>query len=518
MTSANKTNEAAYQRKIKTREELREIIGPRPRSKLVIMCHGTFDLVHPGHIRHLLFAKDKADILVTSLTSDIHINKGNFRPFVPQALRAMNLAALEVVDYVIVDDNETPIENIKYLQPDYFAKGYEYGRDGLHPKTQVELAALESYGGELLFTPGDVVYSSSAILESAPPDLAVAKLHSLMEGEQLSFQKLREALSALGGIRVHVIGDTIVDSYTYCSPIGASTKTPTLSVKYDHCDDFVGGAGVVAKHLRMAGAQVHFTTVLGDDALKDLVLADLQQSGVSCTGIVDRTRPTTQKNVFCADGYRLLKVDRLDNRPIPSKVLREFTAAIEGTEADVVVLSDFRHGIFNPGTIPTLLASLPPRALKVADSQMASRWGNILDFQGFDLIAPNEREARFALGDQDSTVRPMALELYRRARCKYLILKMGARGVITYRAPDPNVRSFFTVDSFTSRVVDAVGAGDALLAYATVSLAATADPVTASILGSVAASVACEREGNTPVGPQDVLARLEDVEKRTRYE
>jgi sugar/nucleoside kinase (ribokinase family) len=268
----------------------------------------------------------------------------------------------------------------------------------------------------------------------------------------------------------------------------------------------------------MAGAQVRFTTVLGDDEMKDLVLADLEKSGVSCSGIVDPTRPTTQKNVFSADGYRLLKVDRLDNRPISSKVLKKLTAAIEGTEADIVVLSDFRHGIFNPATIPTLLASLPPRALRVADSQMASRWGNILDFQDFDLITPNEREARFALGDQDSTVRPMALDLYRRARCKYLILKMGARGVITYRAPDPNVRSFFTVDSFTNRVVDAVGAGDALLAYATVSLAATRDPVTASILGSFAAAVACEREGNTPVGPQDVMARLAEVEKRTRYE
>jgi rfaE bifunctional protein kinase chain/domain len=516
MTSTR--TEGAYQRKIKTREELRQAIGPRPRAKRVIMCHGTFDLVHPGHIRHLLFAKSKADILVTSLTGDIHIKKGNFRPFVPQALRAMNLAALEVVDYVIVDDNETPIENIQYLQPDYFAKGYEYGRDGLHPKTQEELAALESYGGELLFTPGDVVYSSSAILDSEPPDLAVAKLHSLMEGEALTFQKLRDALEALKGIRVHVIGDTIVDSYTYCSPIGASTKTPTLSVKYDKRVDFVGGAGIVAKHLREAGAEVRFTTVLGDDALKDLVLADLEASGVSCSGVVDATRPTTQKNVFSADGYRLLKVDRLDNRPISSKVLKDFTDAIAATETDVVVCSDFRHGIFNPGTIPALLASLPPRALRVADSQMASRWGNILDFQGFDLIAPNEREARFALGDQDSTVRPLALELYRRAGCRYLMLKMGPRGVITYRAPDPNVRSFFTVDSFTKRVVDAVGAGDALLAYATVSLAATSDPVTASILGSFAAAVACEREGNTPIGHPDVLARLDDVEKRTRYE
>jgi cytidyltransferase-like protein len=106
--------ENTFRRKIKTREQLREAIGPRPRDKKVIMCHGTFDLVHPGHIRHLMYAKDHADVLVASLTSDSHINKANFRPFVPQDLRAMNLAALECVDYVIIDDNETPIENLKF--------------------------------------------------------------------------------------------------------------------------------------------------------------------------------------------------------------------------------------------------------------------------------------------------------------------------------------------------------------------------------------------------------------------
>ena len=68
-----------FRRKIKTREELRSAIGARPRSKSVIMCHGTFDLVHPGHIRHLMYAKSKADILIASLTSDAHINKANRR-------------------------------------------------------------------------------------------------------------------------------------------------------------------------------------------------------------------------------------------------------------------------------------------------------------------------------------------------------------------------------------------------------------------------------------------------------
>src|SRR5262249_33533832 len=100
-----------YGHKIKTVEELQRIIGRRPRAKKVIMCHGVFDVVHPGHLRHLLYAKSKADVLVTSITADVHISKGQYRPHVPQELRALNLAAFEIVDYVLIDPNPTPIQN-----------------------------------------------------------------------------------------------------------------------------------------------------------------------------------------------------------------------------------------------------------------------------------------------------------------------------------------------------------------------------------------------------------------------
>ncbi len=481
------------------------------------MCHGVFDLVHPGHVRHLVYAKSKADILVTSLTGDSHISKANFRPFVPQELRAMNLAALEPVDYVIIDDNPTPLENIKYLQPNFFAKGYEYFDGGVHPKTAEEIATLNSYGGEIIFTPGDVVFSSSAFIERALPNLSVEKLEVLMESEGITFDSLRKALALFQGIKVHVLGDSIVDSYTYCTTISSgNAKTPTISVKYDRQVDYAGGAAIVSKHLAKTGAKVKFTTVLGNDALKSFVEEDVKKAGIETEIIADSTRVTTQKNVFISDGYRLLKFDKVDNHPISAKVMEQLKSSLSASKVDAFVFSDFRHGIFNHETIPHLTASLPKGPLRVADSQVASRWGNILEFQEFDLITPNERESRFALGDQDSVVRPLALELYKRARCKTLIMKLGARGIIGYVKPSFDVRSFFTIDSFADRVVDAVGAGDALLSYATLALAATKSPVIASILGSMAAGVACEREGNTPISSQDLLEKLDSIEKRTK--
>ncbi len=503
--------------KIKTVEELARAIGPRPRAKTVIMCHGMFDIVHPGHLRHLMYAKEKADILVASITADQYGAKGPFRPYVPQELRAANLAALEMVDYVVIDHNPTPIQNIRTLQPDYFAKGYEYCAEGIPPKTQDEMAALESYGGEMVFTPGDVVYSSSALLDMHAPKLSLERLLALMDSEGISFQDLRATLRGVSRLKVHVVGDTIVDGYSYCSLLGGAPKSPTFSVKHEKTDRFSGGAAVVAKHLKNTGAQVAFSTILGEDALKDFVVEDMGAAGIEFMPLLDKARPTTYKERFLADGYKLLQVDRVDNRSISERDLRHLCDGLRATPTDIVIFSDFRHGIFNRNTIGKLTAEIPKAALKVADSQVSNRWGNILDFTDFDLLTPNEREARFALADQDSGVRPLALELFRQSRSRNLILKLGERGLITYRSPGNEPREFFILDSFAENLVDPIGAGDALLAYAALALAQSGNIVIASILGSLGAAIACERNGNVPVSVDEAEERIRSLEKLAHY-
>src|SRR5207245_6972412 len=133
---------------------------------------------------------------------------------------------------------------------------------------------------EMLFPPGDRGYSSSAIIEAGPPDLAVEKLLLLMEAEGITFAGLRDALAKFQGVTVHVVGDTIVDSLTHTTMIGGMTKTPTPSVRLDNRVDYVGGAAIVAAHLSAAGAQVVFSTVLGDDAHRAFVLEALGRLGV----------------------------------------------------------------------------------------------------------------------------------------------------------------------------------------------------------------------------------------------
>ena len=260
------------------------------------------------------------------------------------------------------------------------------------------------------------------------------------------------------------------------------------------------------------------STVLGNDSYRSFVLDDLSAVGVHCLPIIDETRPTTNKNAIVASNYRLLKVDTLDNRSISDKIVEQLKRQISETKTQAVAFCDFRHGLFNRGTIHQLTASIPPDVYRVADSQVASRWGNILEFQAFDLITPNEREARFALGDQDSVLRPLALELHKKSNCKTLILKCGERGIIAYRNHTLDYRAFFVVDSFADRVVDSVGAGDALLAYATLAQVVTNNDVVAAILGNIAAAVECEYEGNWPVTPELVLKKIDKLEAQVRYE
>jgi bifunctional ADP-heptose synthase (sugar kinase/adenylyltransferase) len=507
-----------YRHKIKKAEELRAIVGARPRASKVIMCHGVFDVVHPGHVRHLVYAKSKADILIASLTADQHITKGVYRPHVPQDLRAVNLAAFEMVDYVLIDEHDKPLENIRLIEPDYFAKGFEYGGNGLSAKTAEELAVLQSYGGELIFTPGDVVYSSSALIREDEPDVRHANLQILMERNNIDFDMLRRVLNEMRGHRVHVVGDTIVDSYTYCAMIGGQTKTPTLSAAFERRVDFVGGAGIVAKHLIAAGAKVALSTVLGNDPLKDFVVDDLRSAGVDLNAVVDKTRPTVNKNAIVVGGYRLLKVDTLDNRSISDDVLSKLQAKVKDHPVEAVVYADFRHGIFNKRTIPKLIDVIPDGVYRVADSQVASRWGNITEFTNFDLITPNEREARFAVGDQDSGVRPLASLVYDQARCKLLILKLGERGVLACRDKEHySLDSYFVIDSFVDKLVDAVGAGDALLAYSTLAMLSCRNDAAATILGTMAASCECEFDGNVPVTLDHVRAKMDAVERELSF-
>ena len=247
----------------------------------------------------------------------------------PQDLRAINLAAFEIVDYVVIDPEPTPLKNLALIKPDIFAKGYEYQASGLPLKTQDELEVIRSYGGEIIFTPGDIVFSSSQMIEAAPPSLRIEKLMTLMEAPDLTFDNLRRTLDKLGGRRVHVVGDTIVDTLHLCE----HDRRPDQDADHQRAVRAQDRLCRRRRRRRQASARRPAPRSCSRPcsariALKDFVLEGLSKAGVECKPIIDKTRPTTNKNAIIAGGYRLLKVDTLDNRSISDEIVLQLAKAI----------------------------------------------------------------------------------------------------------------------------------------------------------------------------------------------
>jgi rfaE bifunctional protein kinase chain/domain len=497
---------------LKLNSLIKIILNEKKRGKKVVMCHGTFDLVHPGHIRHLYYAKSKGDILIVSITGDKFVTKKSSGTYVPEDLRVRNIAALELVDYTFIDHNYKPLEAIKKIKPDFFVKGFEYNlNNAINSNTLEEKKVLEKFKGKFIFSPGDVVYSSTKFQNTLKPDIKIEKLFSLLKKENISISKIIGLLKKKFSSNIHVIGDLIVDKYNYCDLIGQSTKTPTFSIRPFKSENFIGGAGIVAKHLKAMGANVTFTTIAGEDNYKSYVQKDLQKEKINFNILTNKSKQTVLKERFWSNNYKLIQVDYVDNAIVDKDNQRKISNLIKKTKSDCVVFSDFRHGMFNREIIDFYSGLINSEIIKVADSQVSSRWGNILDFKNFDILFPNEIEARFALADQDSGIRSVGAQIIEKSNCKNLVLKIGEKGSMIFRNKGFYPKDFFPLDSFVNNKIDTIGAGDAYLAATTVFYTYTKNIVISSIIGNFAAAIACQQEGNVPITRDKIISFINNL-------
>ena len=242
----------------------------------------------------------------------------------------------------------------------------------------------------------------------------------------------------------------------------------------------------------------------------------MKKSKISVNAIIDNTRPTTNKNTIISGGYKLLKIDKVDNQPISEKILKKIKGFIKKQKCDVVIFSDFRHGIFNKTSISDLISSIKKGVFKAVDSQVATRWGNITDFNEFDLITPNEREARFSLADQDSSISVLTRELIKKTKPKNVILSKIIKHHVSV-SNQGKKESAFSLPSFVNQIVDSTGTGDALLSYATLSMFATKSLVISSILGSLAAACECEADGNINITTEHIISKINSIQDSSSY-
>ena len=143
-----------------------QMLGERQRLRAggarLVFTNGVFDLLHVGHVRYLTEARALGDALVVAINSDRTVRelKGPDRPVFDQAERAEILAALKVVDYVIVFDDVSPRKLIATLLPDILVKGGDYQLDQIHGREEVEAA-----GGEVISLPFVEGASTTTLIE-----------------------------------------------------------------------------------------------------------------------------------------------------------------------------------------------------------------------------------------------------------------------------------------------------------------------------------------------------------------
>ncbi|MCG2586662.1 PfkB family carbohydrate kinase [Massilia sp. TS11] len=473
--------------------------------KKTVLVSGNFNVLHPGHLRLLRFAKECGDRLVVAVQSDKLAGQG---AHVPEQLRLEGVQAIGQVDEAFLTDG--PIgELVARLKPDVVVKGKEH-----ESKFNPELAVLQGYGGRLIFSSGESAFSSLDLLnkEVHPEQLnSISLPHDYLKRHRIGHARLRELIQGFARARVLVVGDIIVDEYITCDPLGMSREDPTIVVTPVSTARFVGGAGIVAAHAAGMGAQAHFITVTGADATRDYVERELGEMNVKFDLLVDDSRPTSLKQRYRCQGKSMLRVSHLHQGAIATPLQHKLLGLVEDAlaHADVLVFSDFNYGCLPQPVVDEITRMAKARGvLLCADSQSSSQVGDISRYIGMDVLTPTEHEARLATRNRDDGLVVLAETLRRKADARNVLLKMGEEGMLVH-VGDPDYN--WLTDRISALNIaprDVAGAGDSLLIASALTLAAGGDIWEAAVLGSLAAAVQVGRVGNVPIQADELLKEL----------
>ena len=487
----------------KTVVEIQKLAGA---DKRIVFVSGNFNTLHPGHLRLLRFAAECGDLLVIGVT-----NNDAEGALVPEELRLDGIKAISFVDYAFTLST-APEVFIQQLKPLVVVRGKEH-----EGNFNVEQSVVESYGGELLYSSGEMRFSSVHLLkqEMLKSDLSsIIRPMDFPERHGFTMADLRATVDKFKGFRVTVLGDLIVDEYIDCDPLGMSQEDPTIVVTPIQNERFLGGAGIVAAHARSMGADVRFISISGKDASAEFARGRLLEYGVSAEVFEDDNRPTTLKQRYRAAGKTLLRVSHLRQQAVSQEIAGRILNAVKAVlpTTDILIFSDFNYGCLPQSLVDEIVdACRSQKVLMVGDSQSSSQVGDVSRFKDMMLLTPTEREARLSLGDFSSGLVVIAEKLRKKSRAKNIIVTLGAEGLLAHAAPKTNDEwPTDRLPAFNGAPKDSAGAGDSLLACCSLSLAVGANIWQSMYLGSIAAACQVSRVGNIPLSPRDIALELAD--------
>ncbi|PCI36509.1 MAG: cytidyltransferase [Elusimicrobia bacterium] len=442
--------------------------------KRVVHCHGVFDLLHIGHIKHFESARRLGDMLVVTLTPDGFVNKGPGRPMFSDDLRAKAIAALSCVDYVAVNKWPSAEKTIALVRPSIYAKGPDY-RDQRKDRTGGivrEEAAVRKVRGRIEYTK-DATYSSSKLinwqLSPFPEDvqkylLSFAKRHSADD--------VIAGLETLRKMKVLVVGEAIIDEYQYCRAIGKSSKEPMLAVKHLSTEKFAGGVLAVANHVANFCDKVGLVTSLGSINSHESFVRKTLAKNVKPILVMRPDAPTIVKRRFVENYFftKMLTVYEMDEAPGPAAYVKKLHAALkrEVQRYDVVIVVDFGHGLLDKKAIRIVTRHSKFLAVNTQSNAGNIGYHTVSRYPRADYFCVAENEIRLETRDRVGDVRKMTRAVAKKLKARNFTVTRGKSGSLCYSREE----GLSEVPALAGQVVDRMGAGDAFFAVTSLCVAA----------------------------------------------
>jgi len=488
------------QAKVKPIEELADLLGDaRAAGKRIVHCHGVFDLLHIGHIRHFQQAKELGDVLVVTATSDEYVNKGDGRPAFGEQLRVEAIAALDCVDFVAINRWPMAHETIRLLRPHLYVKGAEY-RESENDRTggiKLEEEAIKSVGGELAFTE-DITFSSSHLINRYLPVLP-KEVSDYVAGlsARYSSDDILKYLDGARSLRVLTIGETIVDEYVYCETLGKSGKEPVLASRQLSSELFAGGVVAVTNHVAAFCDRVGLLSFLGSvDSQEEFVRENLQPNVDSTFLYMEGDSPTILKRRF-VETYPFQKLFELyvmkNGEGNPSE-----TAALCGAleellpHYDVVIVTDYGHGMIGPEAVECLCSQARFLAVNTQVNAGNHGFNTVSKYRRADFLSVSETEIRLDARSRRRDLREIVKGISEKLSCERMVITKGPSGCLCYGSKE----GFFEVPAVATQVVDRIGAGDAVFAISSLCAAQGAPMEIVGFVGSLAGAQAVATVGH----------------------
>ncbi|MBI2004026.1 adenylyltransferase/cytidyltransferase family protein [Candidatus Pacearchaeota archaeon] len=452
--------------KLVSLEELQNIISNlKTEGKKIVHCHGVFDLLHIGHIRHFEQAKKCGDILIVTLTPDEFVKKGPHNPVFHHNIRTEVLASLDIVDYVALNKWPTAVEIIKFLKPNFYVKGIEY-RNIENDYSQGIIAeenAIKEVGGQLKFT-DDLVFSSSALINRYMNVFTKETENFLIELSKKYHQKeIINYIEQIKNLKILVIGEAIIDEYCYGKSIGKAGKEPILALKYLKTEKFAGGTLAIANHLADFCDNVTLFTLLGEiNTHKDFIEEHLNKK-IKRAFHHKKDSPTIVKKRFIEeipDLKKLLEFYEFNDNDLDYEQTKELSIHLEKIlpDYDVVIVADFGHGMLNTELINLIITKSKFLAVNTQVNAGNMGYNVISKYSKADYICLDERELRLECLNKKSELTELLPIVAKRVFCDKILVTQGNQGCIIFSS-----NSIKKIPAFSNHVVDTMGAGDAFL-------------------------------------------------------